>query len=179
MILMHACCGPCSITVAKSLMERGLTPLGFYYNPNIHPLMEYVRRRDALKDVSARLGFESVYADDEYDPALYLRLTAFREKDRCEQCYRLRLTRAAREARARGLAAMTSTLLYSRYQNHDLIAAVGREAASDQGVDFHYEDFRAGWQEGIDLSRSWGVYRQPYCGCILSEYDRYRKRLGR
>ena len=54
-----------------------------------------------------------------------------------------------------------------------------REAAADQGVEFHYEDFRSGWRQGIDLSREWGVYRQPYCGCILSEYDRYRKRLGR
>lgn len=179
MLLVHACCGPCSITVVQRLREQGHDLLGLYYNPNIHPLMEYLRRRDALEEVSGRLGFSVAYADSEYDPAVFLRLTAFREKERCAQCYRLRLERAALEARRRGCAAMTTTLLYSKYQDHEAIRAMGEQAATAQGVEFLYQDFRTGWDEGIRFSKEWGVYRQPYCGCIFSEYERYSKRLPR
>ncbi len=43
------------------------------------------------------------------------------------------------------------------------------------GVDFYYEDFRPGWQEGIDISLDLGLYRQGYCGCIFSEEERYSR----
>ena len=179
MVLVHACCGPCSITVVQGLQAQGHEVLGFYYNPNIHPLMEYLRRREALEAAAARLEIPVVYADAEYDPVVFLRLAAFREKERCTHCYRLRLERAALEARRRGLGAMTTTLLYSKYQDHAAIRAMGQEAAKAQGLEFLYEDFRTGWDEGIRLSKEWGLYRQPYCGCIFSEGERYAKRLGR
>ena len=179
MVLVHTCCGPCSVTVVQGLREQGHDLLGFYYNPNIHPLMEYLRRREALEAVAARLDFPVVYADSEYDPALFLRLTAFREKERCAPCYSLRLERAALEARRRGCSAMTTTLLYSKYQDHEAIRAAGEKAAAAQGLEFLYQDFRTGWNEGIRLSKEWGVYRQPYCGCIFSEFERYSKRLAR
>lgn len=179
MILVHACCGPCAVTVLATLAGRGLDLRAFYFNPNIHPLMEYLRRREALETVAARQGVPVEYADAEYDPAIFLRLTAFREKDRCRHCWRLRLDRSARRARTLGAQAFTTTLLYSTYQDHDAVAAIGREAGQDHGVDFLYEDFRTGWEEGIRLSKEWGIYRQPYCGCIFSEFERYRKRLGR
>lgn len=179
MVLVHACCGPCSITVVQGLLEQGHAVLGFYYNPNIHPLMEYLRRREALEEAAKRLDVPVAYADAEYDPAVFLRLVAFREKGRCAQCYRLRLERAALEARRRGCAAMTTTLLYSKYQDHAAIRTIGEQAARAQGVAFLYEDFRSGWNEGIRLSKEWELYRQPYCGCIFSEYERYSKRLPR
>ena len=47
--------------------------------------------------------------------------------------------------------------------------------AEQYGVSFHYEDFRPGWQEGIDLSLAVELYRQPYCGCVFSEEERYSK----
>ena len=45
------------------------------------------------------------------------------------------------------------------------------------GIAFYYEDFRPGWQEGIDISRELELYRQPYCGCIFSEEERYSKAI--
>jgi len=178
-ILVHACCGPCAITVLRTLLDRGERVFGFYYNPNIHPLTEYLRRKEALEAVCARLEAPLACADAEYDPALFLRMSAFRESARCPACYALRLDRAAREAKARGCEAFTSTLLYSRYQDHAAIRAAAEDAAAAHGVEFLYEDFRTGWDEGVRLSREWGLYRQPYCGCIHSEFDRYRKKLGR
>lgn len=179
MLLVHACCGPCAITVFTGLKARGEDIAGFSYNPNIHPLTEYLRRKEALAEVGARLGVETAFADSEYDPASFLRLAAFREADRCRFCYELRLDRTARQARAQGFEAFTTTLLYSRHQDHEAIRAAGEAAASAHGVAFAYEDFRPGWDEGVRLSREWGLYRQPYCGCIFSEFERYRKKLGR
>jgi len=179
MLLVHACCGPCAITVFRELLGQGEDVLGFYYNPNIHPLAEYLRRRDALKQVGERLEVPLVVADAEYDPVQFLRLAAFREKDRCRSCYEMRLDRAAREAKSQGCQAFTSTLLYSKYQDHQAIRDAGEAAARTHGVAFFYQDFRSGWEEGVRLSREWELYRQPYCGCIYSEFDRYRKKLGR
>ncbi|MGA9236625.1 MAG: epoxyqueuosine reductase QueH, partial [Desulfobacterales bacterium] len=35
-----------------------------------------------------------------------------------------------------------------------------------------------GWKEGVDESKRLGLYRQPYCGCVYSEKERfYRYRL--
>lgn len=178
-VLVHACCGPCAITVFQSLAARKADFRGFYYNPNIHPLMEYLRRKDALAEAARRLGVEMIFADAEYDPAVFLRQAAFREKDRCRFCYELRLDRAAREAREAGCEAFTTTLLYSKYQDHEAIRQAGEEAARRHGVGFAYADYRPGWEEGIRLSKEWELYRQPYCGCIFSEFDRYRKKLGR
>jgi predicted adenine nucleotide alpha hydrolase (AANH) superfamily ATPase len=49
--------------------------------------------------------------------------------------------------------------------------------AAQYGVPFYYEDFRPGWQEGIDISHELELYRQPYCGCIFSEEERYSKAI--
>jgi predicted adenine nucleotide alpha hydrolase (AANH) superfamily ATPase len=80
---------------------------------------------------------------------------------------------AAREAKA---GAFTTSLLYSKYQKHDLIKGIAHEVSSEHGIEFYYEDFRKGWREGIVESRAMGLYRQQYCGCIYSEKERYEKR---
>ena len=76
----------------------------------------------------------------------------------------------------RGFGVFTTSLLYSKYQKHDLIKGIAQEMASEHGVEFYYEDFRRGWREGIVESRAMGLYRQQYCGCIYSEKERYEKR---
>ena len=96
---------------------------------------------------------------------------------RCPQCYDIRLQRAATAARVLGFGRYSTTLLYSKYQNHQAILDAGARHA-DTALAFLGEDFRPGWQEGIRLSKEWGIYRQQYCGCVLSEYDRYRKQIA-
>jgi epoxyqueuosine reductase len=177
-ILLHACCGPCALTPVPSLRALGLEITVLFYNPNIHPLTEYLRRREGMEQVAARMELAVIFKDDEYDPRTYLRQTAHQEEDRCVHCYRLRLKRTLDIARSGGFAFFSTTLLYSRYQKHETIAEVGRELAGAGPVRFHYQDFREGWTEGIRLSREWGIYRQPYCGCIYSEWERYRSRLA-
>ena len=36
-LLLHMCCGPCSCYPVKKLREEGIEPVGYFFNPNIHP----------------------------------------------------------------------------------------------------------------------------------------------
>ena len=126
-----------------------------------------------MKEFSLRSGLDVIVRDG-YDLDEFLSRAAGKGAGRCEQCYRMRLDAAAAVAREKGFSLFTTSLLYSKYQKHDLIAGVAREAASAQGIEFYYEDFRQGWREGIVESKAMGLYRQQYCGCIYSERDRYR-----
>jgi predicted adenine nucleotide alpha hydrolase (AANH) superfamily ATPase len=177
-ILLHICCAPCTIYPLRILRQEGHDIGGLFSNPNIHPYLEYRRRLDTLTDYAGRVGL-AVSRDETYTPEAFLRLVAFREEDRCRFCYRLRLSRAAQIARREGFAAFTTTLLYSRYQKHDLIREVAEAEAERQGIAFFYRDFREGWSEGVRISRELGMYRQPYCGCLFSEKERYCREAGR
>jgi predicted adenine nucleotide alpha hydrolase (AANH) superfamily ATPase len=103
-----------------------------------------------------------------YEPALFLASAASQpqEPERCRLCYRLRLMEAAKQAEQRGFKAFTTTLLYSRRQKHEIIMQEGQKAAKEHNVEFFYQDFRSGWQEGIELARKISLYRQRWCGCV-------------
>ena len=58
-----------------------------------------------------------------------------------------------------------------------MMRSVAERFAKEYGIFFYYEDFRVGWQEGIDLSKELGLYRQSYCGCVFSEEERYSRGL--
>jgi epoxyqueuosine reductase len=173
-IFLHICCAPCALYPYYRLKEEGFDTTGFFYNPNIHPYREYQKRLETVKEFSVRVGFDVTYRD-EYDLDHFLLRVAGKGSFRCEECYRVRLDAAGFAAKRNGVTLFTTSLLYSKYQQHDLIAAIGRETASKYGIEFYYEDFRRGWREGIVESKAMGLYRQQYCGCIYSERDRYEK----
>lgn len=173
-VLMHLCCGPCTIFPLLSLQGQGLSVQGFFFNPNIHPFREFRQRLATLEELSRRMGLEVEY-ERGYGLQEYLRQVVFHEEERCMLCYGMRLEATARKAMAMGAEAFTTTLLYSRHQKHETIRRLGESLATELGIPFFYEDFRHGWQQGIDLSLEMGLYRQPYCGCIYSEQERYDK----
>lgn len=177
-LLLHICCGPCSITTLKKLLEDGYDVTGLFYNPNIHPLTEYVKRRDGCLAVAEKLDIRVILKDDEYKPQEWFRDVAYRENNRCFHCYARRLERTAQIARKGNFDFFSTTLLYSKYQKHEEIKALGIDLESPK-TRFLYHDFREGWQEGIDTSKEWEIYRQQYCGCLYSENERYRKELGK
>jgi epoxyqueuosine reductase len=174
-VLLHICCGPCAIAPILHLKEAGWLVTGLFYNPNIQPAMEYLRRRDALARVAAILDLEVLY--DDYDPIPHLRQSLADPQNRCRPCWDSRLDRVAATARTIGCDAFSSSLLYSKYQDHEALKSLGQDQAAAHGVPFLYQDFRIFWDEGVALSRQWEIYRQPYCGCVLSELDRYAKKL--
>jgi predicted adenine nucleotide alpha hydrolase (AANH) superfamily ATPase len=172
-ILFHICCAPCALYPYYRLREDGLEPIGYFYNPNIHPYQEYKKRLDTVKEFSGRVGLETLIRDG-YDLDEFLSRVSGRGMSRCEQCYRMRLDAAGEEAREGGFKYFTTSLLYSKHQKHELVREIGEEIAARQGIEFYYEDFRRGWREGSLESKAMGLYRQQYCGCIYSERDRYR-----
>ena len=174
-ILLHICCAPCAIYPLKILRERGNDVYGLFYNPNIHPYSEYKRRLDTFEEYAKDVGLK-IIASDEYPMEEFLRNVVFREENRCRYCYYSRLEYTAHIARRGNFEGFTTTLLYSKFQDHDEITHLGDNLAKKYGVDFCYYDFREGWKEGIDISRRLGMYRQQYCGCIYSEKERFYKK---
>lgn len=173
-ILLHSCCGPCAIFPLKTLRNEGHEVYGFFYNPNIHPYREYQQRLDTFKEFAAKTELE-VIIKDEYELEKFLREAAYREDIRCKFCYHMRLEETAKFAKKGKFDAFTTTLLVSPFQKHNLIKEVGEGIAEKYSIPFYYMDFRGGFKEGVESSKEMMLYRQPYCGCIYSERDRYRK----
>ena len=185
-ILMHMCCGPCSCYPTKKLLEKNLEPVGYFFNPNIHPHQEWRQRLKTAREFAEKIGIE-FFAENHYG------LREFLDKvynvvdmndtvqfpdgfhKRCSICYAWRLGEAAKFAAENNFEIFTSTLFYSIHQNHELMKKIAETFAEKYGVKFYYEDFRTGWQEGIDISLKLGLYRQNYCGCIFSEEERFSK----
>jgi len=171
-LLLHICCAPCAIYPLKTLDDAGIDVMGFFYRHNIHPYTECLRRQETLADYAGRIGLRVIYQKG-YELESFLRNVVYREADRCRHCYYDRLRSAALVAKKGRFDAFSSTLLYSRFQRHELIRSIGTSVSRDTGVPFYYEDWRIGWKYGVDTSRSLGMYRQQYCGCIYSEKERF------
>ncbi|WP_027187403.1 epoxyqueuosine reductase QueH [Desulfovibrio cuneatus] len=228
-ILVHVCCGPCAIAVLEALQQEQHEIAAFFYNPNIHPLAEYLRRREGAMQTAALYDVPVILADTlpeeaqhlalvppnfpwpsqeqgetdkpsapagtalaplpqvplsarhpvppAVNPVPWLRAMHGHEGERCLFCWYSRLEGTARYAKAHGFEAITTTLFYSRYQNQEQVQRMAALAAQAHGVTVYYQDFRPLWQRGVDLSKAKGIYRQQYCGCVFSEYERYAKQL--
>lgn len=146
--------------------------MGFFYRRNIHPWKECEKREETLRLYAETLSLSIVYQQD-YDMETFLQNVAFREKNRCLYCYHDRLKTTALIAKRGRFDCFSSTLLYSKFQQHDVIRETGEAIAGLTGIPFLYRDFRDGWKEGVVKSKELGMYRQPYCGCIYSEKERY------
>ena len=64
-VLLHSCCAPCEGEVLETMLESGITPTVFFYNPNIHPKKEYELRKVEDKKFCEKLGLE--HHDGDYD----------------------------------------------------------------------------------------------------------------
>ena len=175
-LLLHTCCGPCSIfPITELRQDYEISTL--FFNPNIHPFQEFTKRRETLLAYCSNQNI-AVIDSGQYGLEEFLQRVVFREQQRCKICYSWRMEHTARTAAAAGFSGFSTTLLYSRYQNHEQLKEYGFALAEKHNIEFIYRDFREGWQIGIDRSRELGMYRQPYCGCIYSEQERYEKKGG-
>lgn len=172
-VLVHVCCATCYLGIAADLDKQGVEFEGFFFNPNVHPLIEFRRRLKACRVLSHDAKLPMTF-DEEYGLVGWLRTVVGHENERCELCYRMRLERTAQEASKRGFAAFTTTLLASPHQRHDRVREIGLEIAQRAGVGFLYRDWRETHESACAQSKGRSLYRQQYCGCIYSEYDRFR-----
>lgn len=171
-LLLHICCAPCAIYPVDYLREKEFDVYGYFFNPNIHPYTEWLKRKHTLAEYAREIDLKLI-VDEDYRLEEFLRTVVYRENVRCRFCYLLRLRQAAGVAKRGGFAGFTTTLLVSPFQKHELIRETGEAVAEEYGIPFYYYDFRPGFKEATARSKEMGMYRQQYCGCIYSEKERY------
>ena len=172
-LLLHTCCAPCSVYCIDSLRKENIEPTVYWFNPNIHPYMEYKARRDCLKEYTKSINVEAIF-EENYGLDEFCKQVINRLDTRCQEyCYPVRLEQTAKYAKENGYTHFSTTLLVSPYQNHEALIEVANQMAKKYGVEFLYRDFRVGFREGQAKARELGLYMQKYCGCIFSEEIRY------
>ena len=172
-LLMHTCCAPCSVYCIDTLRAEGIEPVLYWYNPNIHPYMEYKARRDCLKEYANSINIQAIF-EEEYGLDAFCKEAVKDLNNRCTNyCYPVRLKKTFEYAKENGYDTVTTTLLYSIYQKHDFIKELMEKYSKEYGIDFLYRDFREGFWEGHQKAHDIGLYMQKYCGCIFSEESRY------
>ncbi|MBW2656342.1 MAG: epoxyqueuosine reductase QueH, partial [Deltaproteobacteria bacterium] len=155
-VLIHLCCAPCSVYPVKTMKAGGLDVMGFFYRHNIHPYSECLRRQETLEGYARQIDLRLIIQEG-YDLEGFIHNVVYREKDRCTYCYHDRLRTTALMAKRGKFDYFSSTLLYSKFQKHDMLKSIGESIGKSIGVPFFYEDFRSGWKEGIDTSKNLGM----------------------
>jgi len=171
-VLIHCCCAHCTAYTADYWRQQGYEVSAFWYNPNIHPYTEHQHRLEAMKSLAQNIDLPLIVAEG-YDMIEYFRRVVGHESQRCQYCFRLRLSKTVEIARQMNFGAFTTTLLISPDQKHNLLREVGDELDKEKGVEFLYADLRKRYSDSRHLTKPLNLYRQQYCGCIYSEWERY------
>lgn len=181
-LLLHSCCAPCSSYVLEYL-NRYFEITVFYYNPNIYPESEYIKRIWEQQELISRMPFihPVSFLAGPYDQERFYELAQGLEHvkeggERCLKCYELRLEEAARVAAKTEADYFTTTLSISPLKNADRLNEIGIRLGGEYGVPYLPSDFKKknGYKRSIELSREYGLYRQDYCGCEFSMNQRRR-----
>jgi epoxyqueuosine reductase len=173
-ILLHSCCAPCSAAILPALLENGIVPLVFYFNPNIYPQEEYERRKAENKGYAESLGISFIdadYAHEEWKAKTWELRDEPERGARCSLCFRLRLVETARFAHEKGYELFATTLSSSRWKSLEQIDEAGSYASSlFPGLAFWASNWRKGGlaERQIEIIRQRALYRQRYCGCEYS-----------
>ena len=171
-VLVHVCCAHCAAYTVEHWRQQGYAVIAFWYNPNIHPYTEHQQRLESMKTLAQKTDLPLLIADG-YDMPEYFRRVAGDESQRCRHCFSLRLSRTAATAGENGLDAFTTTLLISPHQQPEAIQEIGNKIADETGIKFLGADLRQRYSDSRRLTKPMGLYRQQYCGCIYSEWERY------
>jgi predicted adenine nucleotide alpha hydrolase (AANH) superfamily ATPase len=174
-LLIHVCCAHCAAYTVEYWRQQGCEVSGFWYNPNIHPYTEHQQRLESMKLLAEKTDLPLI-VDGAYDVVEYFRRVAGHEEERCRHCFRLRLAKTAEIACDKGYDGFTTTLLISPHQQHELIREVGDMVAGEKGAEFLYTDLRKRYSDSRHITKPMDLYRQQYCGCIYSEWERYAEK---
>lgn len=180
-LLLHSCCGPCSSGVLEDLCKTYDVTI-LFYNPNIYPEEEYYKRLQAQEQIVAKLnenGFNIKLIEAEYDNNVYERAIVGLENEpeggnRCEKCFRLRMAYTADYAVKHDYDIFTTTMSVSPHKNYILLNQIGNELSSQYGVEYLEANFKKnnGYLKSINNSKKYGLYRQNYCGCRYSIWQK-------
>ena len=182
-LLLHACCGPCSLEPVRLLLQAGHDITIAFANSNIQPAGEYDHRLQVLLDWARAEGLPVVELP--YDPEGWhdcvgaLEQAGRPREERCRACYQLRLEDAARYGADQGFEALSTTLAVSPYQFSEACHEELEAACARHGLACVWEDFRPYYPQATQRSRDLGMYRQNYCGCLFSKAEAEEERAQR
>ena len=155
----------------EQLQSDGYSITGYFCNPNIHPVEEYMSRLSVAKEVSRLLNFELL--EGPYDSRQWFEmLSGFADesegKKRCAGCFRMRLEVTWKKALESGIPFFTTTMTVSPHKNAAIINPIGKEIG---GRSFLERDFKKkdGFKKTINFAKKHKLYRQDYCGCEYSK----------
>jgi len=176
-LLLHTCCAPCAIGVADEAAKDKLTVTGYFYNPNIHPGSEYIKRKKEAEGYFKSQGLE--FVAEEYNPDVFFNEidSGKEELIRCVKCWEFRMKKTVSFAKENRFDSFTTTLLTSPYQDHNVIKNMCGEISSEDF--FYYKDFRTSFNEGHKKAKAMGLYCQNYCGCIFSLIEREERKKSK
>jgi len=171
----------------ESLHGIGMDFTVFFYNPNIHPLKEYLLRKD--ENIRFAEKMKVPFVDADYDRDRWFERVRGLEQEpergqRCSVCFDMRFERSALYAHEHGFEVMTSTLGISRWKNLEQINDSGTRATS-RYPELAYWTYnwrkKGGSQRMIDISKREQFYQQEYCGCAFSLRDTnaWRRKNGK
>ena len=172
LFLLHVCCGTCSL-YPYFLLKKDFSITFFYYNPNIYPEEEYLKRLDDVRTISKIYSIPLIIG--RYEVKEWLNLTSdFKNEPeggkRCDICFNMRLEKTATIAKKRGFDIFGTALTISPHKNQKIINSLGAKIAASRKIDFYQADFKKkdGFKKTMELSKKLNLYRQDYCGCIYS-----------
>ena len=173
-LLLHACCGVCSSSVLERLYPFfDITVL--YYNPNIYPEEEYIKRLNVQKDIIQKMNLKVKLLEIGYLKKDFDKIAKGLENEkeggaRCSKCFYLRLEKTAQIASKNHYDYFTTTLSVSPYKNSEKLNKIGEVLSEKYNVKYLYSDFKKkeGYKRSNELAKKYNLYRQHYCGCKYS-----------
>lgn len=176
-LLLHSCCGPCSSECLRMLSNAfNITIL--YYNPNIYPKEEYYHRLEEQYKIIKALNLDIKVIEKDYNHIEYLNYINGYENlgeksKRCYLCYEQRLIETAKAAHEK-YDYFTTTISISPYKISKWLNEIGLKLEKQYNVKYLYSDFKQenGYLKSIELSKKYNLYRQDYCGCEFSLYNK-------
>lgn len=178
-LLLHSCCGPCSTEVLTYLAPYfNITVL--YYNPNIEPFEEYLKRKNEQIRFINEFKHDNIkFLDCDYENEVFhenvKELENEREgKARCPVCFRVRLDYTARKAKELNFEYFGTTLTVSPHKNSKQINILGGIIGDKYNVKYLFSDFKKkdGYKKSVELAKKYNLYRQDYCGCLYGKNNR-------
>jgi predicted adenine nucleotide alpha hydrolase (AANH) superfamily ATPase len=168
--LLHICCAVCSSWAVQKLKTDGYSVTGLFYNPNIHPEEEYLRRLKAAQAVALDLNINLI--EGPYDKDKWALLTKGYEYEpeggsRCQICFRVRLEYTFQECLRMNVPYFASTLSISPHKDASLISYIGKALSQRGFLDYNFKK-DDGFKKANDYAKHLCLYRQNYCGCVYS-----------
>jgi len=170
-VLLHVCCGTCAYTAIERLKRQNFLLTAFFFNPNIHPSSEYLKRRQAFEIVASETKIDMI--EGLYNPDAWKKVCGkySQEKEgqkRCLLCYELRLRETFNLSKVKGFNYFTTTLTMSPHKVSKDIFEVARLIDKERFLEIDFKK-KEGFKKSIEVSKKLNLYRQNYCGCAYSK----------